>query len=503
MCNANPYNDETAYRCQRFDERTRMSQPAWQVARLIPTSGINGADEQERRATSALLAVMSAVREFGRTLTQPLGAPAGPVQTFIEVPFLLDGQKVIPDGVITVTRGSKTWTALVEVKTGTNELRVEQLDSYLDVAREQGFDALITISNEIPPGHGQHPAKVDKRKLKKVALYHIPWTKVLYEAVLQKEHRGVADPDQAWVLGELIRYLEHPKSGAMAFEDMGSSWVTVRDSVRTGTLRAGDTAASEVAMRFDALMSFTALQLGRRLGTEVVTVLSRKEAAEPQLRLQSQVAQLADNGTLTAAIRIPDTVGTLVVTADLRANQVICHIDVDAPREGRSATRINWLVRQLKNAPQTARVDTFQLHARGPGASELLGRVREDPKILLGDAAKELKSFRVALVMPMGVKRGAGKGAFIDSVLAAVGAFYEDVVQHLKMWTPAPPKVRSETPSEPADVVDRGLASSALSSQDGAATADDEPAEPAQPALSLVPSAAPESYETSTNIGLV
>jgi hypothetical protein len=455
-----------------------MSQPAWQVARLIPTSGINGAEEQERRATSALLAVMSAVREFGRTLTQPLGAPAGPVQTYIEVPFMLDTQKVIPDGLITVTRGGRTWTALVEVKTGTNELRVEQLESYLDVAREQGFDALITISNEIPPGPGQHPAKVDKRKLKKVALYHIPWTKVLYEAVLQKEHRGVADPDQAWVLGELIRYLEHPKSGAMAFDDMGSSWVTVRDSVRSGTLRATDVAASEVATRFDALMNFTALQLGRRLGTEVVTVLSRKESAEPQIRLQAQVSQLADTGTLTAAIRIPDTVGALSVIADLRANQIICHIDVDAPREGRGTTRVGWLVRQLKNAPVTARVDAFHLHARGPGASELLGRLREDPKLLLGDGSKELKSFRVAHMVPMGAKRGVGKGAFIDSVLQAVGVFYEEVVQHLKNWTPAPPKVRAESAgvvTEPG--IEPSLVSSALSSQDGVETVDDEPVE--------------------------
>ena len=46
-----------------------MSEDTWLAARLIPTSGINGVEEQERRATSALLAVMSAVREFGRALT--------------------------------------------------------------------------------------------------------------------------------------------------------------------------------------------------------------------------------------------------------------------------------------------------------------------------------------------------------------------------------------------------------------------------------------------------
>src|SRR3954453_11988830 len=115
-----------------------MSEETWLAPRLIPTSGINGADEQERRATSALLAVMSAVREFGRALTQQLGEARAAVRTFIEVPFVLDGRKVIPDGLIRVVRGQRTWTALVEVKTGTSELRKEQLENYLDVAREFG-----------------------------------------------------------------------------------------------------------------------------------------------------------------------------------------------------------------------------------------------------------------------------------------------------------------------------------------------------------------------------
>ncbi|MDQ3642328.1 MAG: hypothetical protein M3450_12905 [Actinomycetota bacterium] len=67
-----------------------MTEESWNEARLIPTSGINGADEQERRATSALLVVMTAVREFDRALNQPLGAPTGRVESFIEVPFDLE-----------------------------------------------------------------------------------------------------------------------------------------------------------------------------------------------------------------------------------------------------------------------------------------------------------------------------------------------------------------------------------------------------------------------------
>lgn len=253
-----------------------VSEEAWHQARLIPTSGISGAEEQERRATSALLAVMAVVKEFSKAVLGPLGAPSGSVETFIEVPFVLGEARVIPDGLIRVRKGSRSWTALVEVKTGRNELQTTQLENYLDVAREQGFDALITISNEIPAMAGQHPTKVDKRKLKKVALHHRSWTSLLSTAVMQKEHRGVSDPEQAWILGELIRYLEHPRSGAMELEDMGPSWVSVRQSVTSGTLRASDKTVPEVVSRFDALLRYTSLRLGRQLGADVITVLTGK-----------------------------------------------------------------------------------------------------------------------------------------------------------------------------------------------------------------------------------
>jgi hypothetical protein len=85
-----------------------MAEESWHQARLIPTSGINGADEQERRATSALLAVMSSVREFGRVLTQPLGAPAGQLETYIEVPFYLGERRLYPDGLLRSRRGRRS-----------------------------------------------------------------------------------------------------------------------------------------------------------------------------------------------------------------------------------------------------------------------------------------------------------------------------------------------------------------------------------------------------------
>lgn len=450
-----------------------MAEESWHEARLIPTSGINGAEEQERRATSALLAVLSAVREFGRGFLKPFGAPAGTIECYIEVPFLLGEKRLYPDGLIRVSRGGKVWTALVEVKTGANKLQVEQLENYLDIARDEGFDAVLTISNEIPPVAGQHPTKVDKRKLRKVALHHVSWTQVLAEAVMQKEFRGVADPDQAWILGELIRYLEHSKSGALEFDDMGESWVPVRDAVLAGTLRPSDKGIAEVVARFDALLRFASLRLGRQLGTEVVPVLSRKELVDPGLRTQALTTGICSDGTLSGSIRIPDTVGPLVVTADLRAGKVTCHVDIDAPREGRPTTRVNWLVRQLKNAPESTRVEAFVAHGRGSSAAELLAALRNDPTLLLTDPGKDLRTFRVAASSPLGGKRGRGRGTFIDSVLTAAETFYEEVLGNLRTWSAAPPKLRQPHPpvADLDDTVPAALTSTDYSSQDEPSTA--------------------------------
>jgi hypothetical protein len=453
-----------------------MAEESWHQARLIPTSGITGAEEQERRATSALLAVMTAVREYSRCLLAPLGAPVGHLETFIEVPFISGDKKFFPDGLIRVTRGQKTWVALVEVKTGNNVLAVEQLQNYLDVAREQGFQALITISNEIPAMAGQHPTKIDKRRLRKVELHHWSWSQVLSEAVMQKEFRGVADHDQAWILGELIRYLEHHKSGALEFDDMGASWVKVRDAVPAGTLRSSDMGVSEVVGKFDALLRYTSLRLGRQLGTEVAPVLSRKEMADPTLRSQTLIDSLIDRSVLEGAIRIANAVNPLLISADLRSSRLTCSVEVDAPRQGRPATRVAWLTRQLKSAPDHASIEAFAMHARGGGRAEPLRVVRENPQSIVADPKRDLKAFRVAIVTPLGAKRGRGRGSFIDSVVEGVDKFYLEVVQHLKNWTAPPPKMRElAEPIEPP----ASLSSTDLSSQDGT-----EPAPPSRdPAL--------------------
>ena len=184
-----------------------------QVARLIPVSGIANSNEAETRATSALLSVLTIVRDLSVALLAPLGASAArkaTVEAFIETSFKLGGAVVRPDGLLQVRYGSSTWKALVEVKTGNHVLDADQLNNYVAVAREQGIDAVLTISNEIGVGH-EHPCPGARQKANsRVQLAHYSWTEILAHSVRAKVHRGISDPEQAWILGELIRYLEHP-----------------------------------------------------------------------------------------------------------------------------------------------------------------------------------------------------------------------------------------------------------------------------------------------------
>lgn len=425
----------------------------WQPARLFPITGIGGADEQERRGCSAFLAVLQSVREFGRALTLRCGAPAGTIETFIEVPFTLGQSKFRPDGLIRVSRGQKSWTALVEVKTGKNDLGVEQVSHYLDIAREQGFDAVITISHEVATTPGVHPVLVDKRKMRKVDLYHLSWSRIHTEALLEQTNQSVSDPDQAWILAEFVRYLENSKSGAWDFDDMGPDWVNVRNAAGLQTLRASDKETLGVVARFDQLLAFSGMELSRRLGANVQQRLSRKERTEPATRVQDQAIQLAKTGQLIGSLVVPNAAAPIDILVDLRANRVDCSATIQAPSEGRTSTRINWLLRQLKDAPKDLMITASSARARDSGPSHPLHALDENPMLLVENPQADIRSFTVTLCHPAGGKRGQGKGSFVSSVTGLVDRFYAEVLLSLKVWSAPPPRPKSP-PKEDAQEVE-------------------------------------------------
>lgn len=419
----------------------------FQLARLIPVSGISNATEAEMRATSALLAVVSIVRDLSVAMFSPLGASAArkaQVETFIETKFKLrDGTVVRPDGLVQITYGSSTWRALVEVKTGDNPLQADQLLNYLNVAREQGIDAVVSISNEIGVGT-EHPCEgVRVKANSRVRLAHLAWTEIIALAVRAKVHRGVSDPEQAWILGELIRYLEHPASGALDFTDMGVHWIAVRDGARAGTLHKTGEELRAVVHRWDQLVRFAALQLGSSTGVDVQPVVPRAHA-DPRVRFGHLADELAGAGLLDATIRIPGSAGDVRVVADLRARQLTASSEIAAPGDRRNRGRVGWLLRQLgHDTPPDLVVEAWPRQARQP-ITIPLDEARHDPELLLDPDKRDILRFRVVQRAEMGQNRkdGGRSPGFIQSVTGLVDGFYGRVLQQIVPWTPAPPRAR-------------------------------------------------------------
>lgn len=415
-------------------------------ARLIPVSGISNVIEAEQRATSALLAVLTIVRDLSIELFAPLGASRAQkatVEAFTEVVYEHNKKKIRPDGLIRISFGKKTWTALVEVKTGDNTLEADQINEYWDLARSNGIDHIVTISNEIAPNDNSHPtAGLKVRSNSKVSVSHLSWTAILTTAVRLKQHAGVSDPEQAWILDELIRYLEHPSSGALAFEDMGPNWVGIRDAARQGDLSKRSDGIEDVATRWDQLLRFAALRLGSEIGDDVVHLLSRDQR-DPRERLAYLIDRLSRHGVLDGVLRIPNTVGDLEVFADLRAQHLTAAVDVPAPQDKGAVGRVSWLVNQLKHSPSDLAIESYPKNARAPTVAKL-GELLEDRSAILGDDKKEAHKFRVVAHANMGQgrKTGTRSPAFITTVLDLINSFYGDVIQNITPWQPPAPKLK-------------------------------------------------------------
>ena len=441
------------------------------TARLIPALGIGRGAEQEERATSVLLAVMSIVPSFGKKILKYLGAPAGKITTYTE-PHLetRDGTIGIPDGLIHIQRGNREWVALVEVKTASNHLDSDQINRYLQLANGLSYNAMLTISNEIVADPSESPVTVDKRRTRNVRLAHLSWSRIMTEAVIEFEHQGVDDPEQARILDELITYLDNEKSGASGYEGMGQEWVKVRDAAKQRTLDTSTPGVRGVAYDWEQFVEYLALRLRQRLGRKVEPSYPR--SSNRDTRLKENVESLTRESILEATIKVPDAAAPIHLQADLASRQVTTSARVGAPlgRE-RAMTRIKWVLKPLKDTPKELRIE---VHFKGTRTtiSNMMEKVRDRPELLLlpDDPKREPTAFTLAMTRDMGTRRGRTQGSFVRVAMDQTIGFYRDVLQKVDKWVPPAPKLKvsSETEEESSTkVVDPPMDTSADSDGDG------------------------------------
>jgi stress response protein SCP2 len=405
---------------------------SWHPARLFPVGTLKSDREREMRATSVLLAVMTQVPEFGRRLTAGFGAPAGRMETYTEVSLPFGDTPRRPDGLIRVERAGRLWTALVETKTNGNPLRPGQVQDYADIAARRGYEAVITLSNDVAlEGSPLVDVKTDGRRKHKVALWHLSWAEVAHQAQMLLRHEGVGNAAHAWLLQELLLYLQHDNSGCHGFQNMGPAWVPVRNGIDEETLCEGDPRAVEVVESWERLVRQVCLRLGGELGQKVMPVQKARRGTDPHTRRTALADRLCREGRLHAELRIQDSPGVLGLDADLRTGKLRTSVEVQAPPQGHPLSWAKRLVRQLADAPADLHVETL-VDGPGGGPRGTLERLRPEPADLVPRDGSVITGFRLSLFKGMGSTRGNAETGFIRSVDEAVDRFHATVVLALE-----------------------------------------------------------------------
>jgi hypothetical protein len=418
-----------------------------ELARLIP---VVADGSREKRITSVVLAVMTAVPAFARALLASAGKNIGKsakLQCWTEV--VLAGQEDVgkdrPDGMIVVSTGRSQWSALVEAKIGNQELVPEQVERYVQLAKAHGVDAVITISNQMVARADHHPIKLPKRLLHKVGLYHWSWMSVLTEAMLLDMGHAIEDSEQQFLLDETIRFLSHDSTGINGLGQMNKEWKDVVTTVRNGGTLAKTTPDVEATISsWHQEQRDLCLIMSRHLGAAVGLRLERKHKDAPQERLKDDCQVLASEMRMCAPLQIPNAAAELEVIVDLQTRTITSSMRLDAPKDKQQTkARVNWLLRQL------AKTDNDQIHVRAkwpgrtPDTMESLATLREDATAIQASNPKLAPwAFEVLLVCDLAGKF-SGTRSFVENLERVVPEFYDQVGQHLRAWRPAPPKPRA------------------------------------------------------------
>ncbi|MFE9018613.1 TerD family protein [Streptomyces sp. NPDC007808] len=418
-------------------QKSLAENDSWKPARLFPVSALKSDRDRETRATSVLLSVMAQVPRFGRRLTAAFGAPSGRMETFTEVSLPHGDTPRRPDGVIRIERAGKLWTALVETKTNGNPLKADQVQAYMDIAARRGYEAVITVSNDVAlEGSPLVDVKIDRRRKHKVALWHLSWAEVAHQAHLLIRHEGVGNAARTWLLQELLHYLQHENSGCHGFQNMGSAWVPVRNGINDETLCEGDPRALEVVENWERLIRQVCLRLGGELGQKVLPTQRARRGTDPGARRMQLADQLCRDGRLQSDLRVENAPGLLTISADLRTGKLRTSVEIPAPEQGYPLTWAKRLVRHLGEAPADLHIETL-VEGDSGGPRGTLERLRPEPGDLLPkNTATRITGFRLSLFKGMGSTRGNAESGFIRSVDDAVHRFYTTVVAHLDR--PAP-----------------------------------------------------------------
>lgn len=413
-----------------------------ECARLFP---VLADTSREGRMASIFLALLPVVPSLAQTVFETTGVRIGKrsrIETFTET-VLNDNSDIKnrPDGLIVITNGKNRWSALVEAKIGKAEIEADQVARYLDAAKANKIDAVLTISNQFVAKADQSPVTLPKLTLRKAGLYHWSWTWIKTQCEIISYQQRVEDEEQIFLLQEFLRLLAHSGTGIERFTQMGASWKDVVLSVtnQEKLKRTSPEVEQAVACWHQELRDLS-LKLSSHVGQSVVVKIERRHLTDGGERLKDGIRALAEDNMLSAAFVVPDGAADIDVCADLMRRSVVFSMKLKAPQDKKTTkARLNWLLRMLKDDDPR-----LWIRAHWPGrrsaTQKEVSLLKENPDLIDPEASATAAHAFEVLLIETDAKRFAGRRTFIELLEASATEFYDLVGQHLRAWQAPPPK---------------------------------------------------------------
>lgn len=392
--------------------------------------------KKERRLVSIFISVLTEVEPLAHFMFKKCKLRTWEKarwEAFTEVASPSDRSQRI-DGYVVATYGQKKSSALIEAKVDGNKLEDEKVKRYVNVAKENGIDAMITISNQRVSHPSQSVVEVGKALKNSVTILHWSWAYIETQCRLFREQDHDLTNGQEFILEEFINMISNPKSGSSLHEKMPNGWESVVVDIiqknKPGNI-------SDFAEGWIQEQQDIALELSKKADA-YVEVLMKKEHRENYNHYKKHISgSMVKNQCLEASFKIPDAVDKLYLVADIVGRTVSASMTWKVPPELKHKTvkgYVSWISNTISTRDRRIYIEPkFKNKSSNMvPLADFKDNWRNIMSEAMSNGAKPTL-FKFTIFEDIGQEFSSSKN-FIKRVDNAVIDFYEIVGKHLRRY---------------------------------------------------------------------
>ncbi|HTE41367.1 MAG TPA: hypothetical protein VK629_11080, partial [Steroidobacteraceae bacterium] len=252
-----------------------------------------------------------------------------------------------------------------------------------------------------------------------------------------------------------------PSSQIIEPPQLGEHWNDVVRAARESNLPSVAKYVHDLAPAWDDYLRKECLRLRAKLGVEVEPRVPLSERRDPDARSKRIAQEIFAEGCLRGQVRVPDAASDLSIEVNIAAGLVRFGAELQAPQEGRQQTRINWLLKQLKDesvpADLVVKVDWDR---KGLRTLAKAGELRVNASGLMFDGHHQPvpadampRRFLLEHTCKLDKPKGKSTTSVLKGISSDLEAFYGNVVEHLAGYVaPAPKLPKEHAATEPVSV---------------------------------------------------